>query len=177
MQARMLVERSVEDTLSLANFRVDAGLNITNNEDEIKNSYEYHSQAIETIGTRIIIAAFLKFIETYEEPVTKTKASSEVMIKRFLSLYRFQYYCKLPKEPEGEMGPPTQPFYDDMEENLIDLRSRMLITKMIKMVEKNGDAQGLRAMKLVIVPIFLNSKKTQISKYKCFGRFGDDILP
>ena len=165
MQARMLVERSVEDTLSLANFRVDAGLNITSNEDDIKNSYEYHSQAIEMIGSMIIIAAFKEFIKTHDEPVAKTKLSSETMIVRFLDEFRFQYYCKLPREPDGEMGPPLQPFFDDMEENLVVLGSRMLITKMIKMAEKNGYAKGLRAMKLVMVPIFLNSKKTQNSKY------------
>ena len=61
-------------------------------------------------------------------------ASSESatgLITRFMDKFRIQYFLK-----RGLMPPP---YYDDADENAIDLINRVLVAKMMKRAVKNGD--------------------------------------
>ena len=167
-RARMLLDRSVEDKLSLANIQLVVGVDITNDEDKIKNSFELHRQVEEAIADQAIIAAFREHKKDLQTPEIKNKLAAENLISEFLEKFQIRYFAKMPKENNIEMLPPLCPFYDDLEENTVDLASRGLLSKMVRVAEKNGDGQGLRAVKFALIPYFLNKKNVQDSKYALY---------
>ena len=71
-----------------------------------------------------------------------------------------QYHLK-----RGQMPPP---YYDDVEENAIDIINRVLLANMLKRAVKNGDGEGIRALKLVCIPFFLGRDEKQNSKYAMY---------
>ena len=165
---RMQVERSATDKMSLANIRLVVGVSITSDEDQIRKDFEVHRQVLEAFTKHSIMSAFKEHKASIEQPEMKNKLAAETIIQEFLERCRLRYYAKMPSEDNGEMPPPPTPFYDDMEENVVDLASSGLMAMLVRKAEKTADGRGLRAVKLALIPYFLNKKNIQDSKYALY---------
>ena len=134
---------------------------------------------VEKVGELLLVEMFQQFIKTEADQahkaVDETESEQELaaetdpesfekaykLMVKFMDSCRIQYYFK------RNVVMPA-PFYDDLEENSVDLINRMLITKMLKRAVKVGDGVGIRAMKLSLVPFFLARADKQISKYALY---------
>ena len=87
---------------------------------------------------------------SYEEAAT--------LIQDFFQHFRISYFFR-----RNQNMPP--PYYDDKEENATDLLNIFLTNMMMKQAIKNGDAVGIRALKLALIPFFLAKNDKQTSKY------------
>ena len=160
--AGMKSEVNVEDTLSLGYFKTTLGLHhITNNPDIIKKdgNFEHHSQFCEDIGSELLIEAFKTFVDKAEAPIEKTQDAAVKFILDFLNTMDIKYYYDPENCEEKKVN-------DDMMSSCKDNASRSLISLVLKSVEHEGDGLGLRALRTVMIPYFLNRKiEIQDSKY------------
>ena len=121
---------------------------------------------LEKVGELLLVDLFKEFIqkETNPDAIESSEKSFEMakeLIVAFMQKSRIQYHFK-----RNVIMPP--PYYDDLEENSIDLINRMLMSKMMKKAVKVGDGVGIRAMKLALVPFFLARADKQNSKYALY---------
>ena len=142
--------------------------------------YEAHNQVVEQVGELLLVDMFKEFLKTEAKqtnrPVNETDGDKEAaetdsnkdsyekankLMMKFMNSCRVQYYLK------RNLIMPA-PYYDDLEENSVDLINRMLITKMMKRAVKVGDGVAIRAMKLSLVPFFLARADKQNSKYALY---------
>jgi hypothetical protein len=155
-------EVNVEDTLSLGNFKTTLGFHhITNNPDAIKRdgNFEYHSQFCEDVGSELLIEAFKTFVAKYDEDIDKTEDGGVKLILEYLKRSDIKYYY----DPENynEIG-----VHDDMMSSCKDNAARTVMSLVLDSVEHEGDGLGLRAVRTVLIPYFLNRKEDhQDSKY------------
>ena len=160
--AGMKAEVNVDDVLSLGYFKTVLGLqNISNSPDVIKKdgNYEYHSQFCEEIGTELLIGAFKTFADKSGEPVEKTEKAAVKFILDFLEEVDIKYHY----DPENI---EEKDLYDDMMTSCKDNAARTVISLVLNSVEHEGDGLGLRALRTVMIPYFLNKKENvQDSKY------------
>jgi hypothetical protein len=152
---------NIEDELSLGYFRTVLGLNkITNKADTIKRcgEFERHDQFLLEIGKEILIDAFKTFLSTNEDPVIKTADGAKSLILRFLSDSDIKYFYD--KENYDEKHK-----FDDVLSNCRDLAGRTVLSLVADKVEHEGDGPGIRAVRIAMIPYFLNKKIIQSSKY------------
>ena len=127
--------------------------------------FEAHNQVLEKVGELLLVDLFNEYIKKEDPHTTKARGESfeeaNSLILGFMDKTRIQYYFK-----RNVIMPP--PYYDDLEENCIDLVNRMLMSKMLKKAVKVGDGVGIRAMKLALVPFFLARADKQNSKYALY---------
>ena len=168
VKAGMKSEVNVEDIISLGYFKTTLGLHhITNNPDVIKKdgNYECHSQFCDDIGSELLIEAFKTFVENesfkeiYEDPIEKTEETAVTLLLDFLKTMDIKYYY----DPESF---EEKNVHDDMMSSAKDNAARTLISLVLNSVEHHGDGLGLRALRTVMMPYFLNRKAgVQDSKY------------
>ena len=160
--AGMKQEVNVDDTLSLGFFKTIMGLShISNQPDFIKKdgNFEAHSQFCEDIGKEMLIEAFKTYIKNPDCPIVKSETGSVNFMLGFLKYMKIDFFFDPNKEEDEEV-------FDDMEEACRDMASRTLISMVLKTVEHEADGLGLRAVRTVMIPYFLNRKEeTQDSKY------------
>ena len=127
--------------------------------------YEAHNQVLEKVGELLLIDLFNEYIKKEDSDTTQARGESfeeaNRLILGFMEKTRIQYHFK-----RNVIMPP--PYYDDLEENSIDLVNRMLMSRMMKKAVKVGDGVGIRAMKLALVPFFLARADRQNSKYALY---------
>ena len=162
MGAGMKSEVNVEDTLSLGYFKTTLGLNhITNNPDAIKRdgNFEYHSQFCDDVGTELLIEAFKTFIDKYNDDIDKTEDGAVQLILELLKTSDLKYYYDPDNYEELDV-------HDDMLSSCKDNAARTIISLVLDSVEHEADGMGLRALRTVMIPYFLNRKENlQDSKY------------
>jgi hypothetical protein len=155
-------EVNVEDTLSLAYFKTTLGFNhITNNPDAIKRdgNFEYHAQFCEDVGSELLIESFKTFLDNYDEDIDQTEDGAVKLILEFLKSSDIKYFYDPENYEEVDV-------YDDMMSSCKDNCSRTVISLVLDSVEHEGDGLGLRAVRTVLIPYFLNRKEDlQDSKY------------
>ena len=155
-------EVNVEDTLSLAYFKTTLGFNhITNNPDAIKRdgNFEYHAQFCEDVGSELLIESFKTFLAKYDEDIDQTEDGAVKLILEFLKSSDIKYFY----DPENYEEVYV---HDDMMSSCKDNCSRTVISLVLDSVEHEGDGLGLRAVRTVLIPYFLNRKEDlQDSKY------------
>ena len=160
--AGMKSEVNVEDSLSLGYFKTVLGLHhISNQPDVIKRSgnFEHHSQFCEDIGTEILIEAFKTYLDEMEDSVEHTEDGAVKLILDFLKNMDIKYFF----DPDNneELG-----VHDDMMSSCKDTAGRTVVSLVLDSVEHEGDGLGLRAVRTVMIPYFLNRKENiQDSKY------------
>ena len=170
--AGMKSEVNVEDTLSLGYFKTTLGVHhITNNPDAIKRdgNFECHSQFCEDIGTELLIEAFKTFLVKFEDHIDKTENGAVELIHKFLETMDIKFYYDPDNYEELNV-------HDDMMSSCKDNAGRTVISLVQNSVEHEGDGLGLRALRTVMIPYFLNRKEDlQDSKYAprlLFNRIG-----
>ena len=154
---------NVDDILSLGFFRTILGLNnISNEADFIKKdgNYEAHAQFCDEVGTELLIEAFNTYAGKKNfSGVSKTEQFGVQLILNFLDKSGIQFYFD-PKKTED----PVE--FDDMLAACRDNAGRTVLSLVLKAVEKEADGLGLRALRTVMIPYFLNRKENvQDSKY------------
>ena len=155
----------MEDTLSLGFFKTTLGFHhITNNPDAIKRAgnYEYHAQFCEDIGKELLIEAFKTFVDENEDPITKTLEGAVSLLVKFLKISDIKYHYDPDSVEEIKV-------HDDMMSSCKDNATRSLLSLVLSSVEHEADGLGLRAIRLVLIPYFLN-KKSQIQDSKYAAR-------
>ena len=159
----MKSEVNVEDTLSLGYFKTILGLNhITNQPDVIKKdgNYEAHFQFCEDIGQEFLIEAFKEYVKISEPNIVRTKEKAKDLLLSFLDTTGIQYHYNPDKTDDNQEA------FDDILTSCKDIASRTLVSMVLKSVEHEADGLGLRAVRTVMIPYFLNRKEeVQDSKY------------
>ena len=162
MVAGMKNEVNVEDLLSLGYFKTILGLHhISNNPSVIKKdgNFEHHAQFCEEIGKALLVEAFKTFSTQVEDTIEQTKANAVNIILKFLDFMDIKYYY----DPENN---EERQVHDDMMSSCRDLAGRTVISLVLDSVEHEGDGVGLRSLRTVMIPYFLNRKaEVQDSKY------------
>ena len=160
--AGMKTEVNVEDSLSLGFFKTTLGLNhISNNPDIIKRAgnFEYHIQFCEDVGTELLIEAFKTFMEEQNPAFEKSEEGAVKLLLEFLRSSDLKYYYDPDSYEELHV-------HDDMMSACKDNASRALMSLVLSSVEHESDGLGLRAVRLAMIPYFLNRKQDhQDSKY------------
>ena len=153
---------NVEDLLSMGYFKTTLGFHhITNSPDAIKRdgNFEYHSQFCEDIGVELLVEAFKEFTAKHEVDTEKTEEGAVQLILEFLKKTDIKYFYDPLNYEEASV-------HDDMMTSCKDNLARAVISLVLDSVEHEGDGMGLRAVRTVLIPYFLNRKENyQDSKY------------
>ena len=149
--------------LSLGFFRTVLGLNhISNEADFIKKdgNYEAHAQFSDEVGTELLLEAFETYVGQKDfVSASKTEKLGVELILDFLAKSGIKFYFD-PKMTED----PVE--FDDMLAACRDNAGRTVLSLVLKAVEHEADGLGLRALRTVMIPYFLNRKdNVQDSKY------------
>ena len=161
LECGMPTEVNVDDELSLGYFRTYLGLNqITNKADNIKRcgEFEKHDQFLLEVGKEILIDAFKTFLRDNTASIVKTTAGAISLILRFLSESDIKYFY----DPENF---DEKVKFDDVLSACRDTAGRTFLALVADKVEHEGDGMGVRAVRKVMIPYFLNKKIAQTSKY------------
>ena len=156
-------EVNVEDTLSLGYFKTALGFNHISNVPEVikkDGNFEYHSQFCEDVGVELLIEAFKEFaaLNLNNDDIEETEECAVELILDFLKKMDIQYFYD--PDYEETLG------VDDMMKSCKDNLARTIISLIQDSVEREGDGKGLRALRTVMIPYFLNRKEDlQDSKY------------
>ena len=154
-------EVNIEDELSLGWFRTELGLNqISNKEDKIKKcgQYEYHDQFCLDIGSALLISAFETFLNSTPSYPEHTAEGAKKFILEFLDVMDIKYFYDPSNYNEKD------PF-DNCLSACRDNAGRTVISLVSDAMEHEGDGLGLRAVRTVMIPYFLNRSLKQTSKY------------
>ena len=157
----MKTEVNLDDTLSLGWFRTILGLNnITNKEESIKRcgQFEYHDQFCLEIGSALLISAFKTFLKSAPSAPIKTREEAVQYLIEFLDFSDIKYYY-------DPLNYDERNYFDDCLSSCKENASRTLFSLVADNMEHEGDGLGLRAMRTIMIPYFLNKKKKQTSKY------------
>ena len=152
---------NVEDELSLGYFRTVLGLKqISNKAENIKRcgDFELHDQFLLEIGKEVLINAFQTFLSSNKEPLVKTEDGAKCLILRFLKESDIKYFYDIENFNEKEK-------FDDILSSCRDIAGRCVLSLVADKVEHEGDGLGIRAVRIGMIPYFLNKKLAQTSKY------------
>ena len=161
LECGMPTEVNIEDDISLGYFRTTLGLNrITNKAENIKRvgEFERHDNFLLEIGKEILINAFETFMETFKNPIVKTKEGARNLILKFLKETDIKYYY----DPENF---DETDHFDDVLSACKNNASRSVMSLVADHVEHEGDGLGIRAVRMAMIFYFLNKKLAQTSKY------------
>ena len=161
LECGMKNEVNLDDVLSLGWFRTILGLNnISNKEENIKRcgQFEYHDQFCLEIGSALLISAFKTFLKSEPSTPAKTHEGAVQFILEFLEFSDIKYFYDT--ENYDEKDP-----FDDCLSSCKENASRTVLSMVADVMEHEGDGLGLRGMRTIMIPYFLNKRKQQTSKY------------
>ena len=154
-------EVNLDDELSYGWFRTILGLtNISNKEDKIKRcgEFEFHDQYCVEIGSALLINAFQTFLNTAPPTPAKSKEGATKFILDFLDVSDIKYVYDPSNYNERD-------YFDDCLSACKDYSGRTILSLVADAMEHEGDGVGLRALRTVMIPYFLNRREKQTSKY------------
>ena len=160
--AGMKNEVNVDDVLSLGYFKTTLGLHHLSNKPEVikkDGNFEHHSQFCEDVGKELLVEAFNTFVKNVDHPTEKSEEAAVKLILEFLKEMDIKYYYDPSNYEEKEV-------HDSMMSSCRDNAARTVVSLVLDAVEHEGDGKGLRAVRTVMIPYFLNRKvNVQDSKY------------
>ena len=146
---------SVNDTLSLAWFRLLLPHfdHISNEEHKIKKPslYEANKQFGDVIGDCFLVEMLKSSIYESCEKIDETEEGAEQLFERILEQKKIRLFFR----PEA---PSQDQFYDSVDLNAAEMASRRLLGRVLKQAERQGDANALHALRIILVAFFFNAK-------------------
>ena len=132
--------------------------------------FEKHDQLIMEVSTQYLINAMTNFEKKHPEALNSVTdgASAEAFVLYFLEESEINFYFKKTEVEEDKKG--DEPGVevkkaDDLITYARDMVSRLIISLMFDRFEKEEDPVGLRGIRRIMIPYFLNRKnKVQDSK-------------
>ena len=162
--ACMEKEKSLEDVCTMAFFKLHLKNknHISNLQDNIKESgkFEQHRQFLEGIGIEFFVEAVNTVLATMaakNESVEKSKEGAEAFFRKIIDETNIQTYYH----------PNATPFTDNQDDLFrygSNLASRVLLSLSMRQAEREGDAEGLMAIRIILVTYFYNASGNR-SKY------------
>ena len=161
-------ENNYDDKISLPWLTSLTNMKITNKTKEIKkndSSFERHDQSIAAVQTSYLVNMFDNFMVKHSElldDVTDTNSAVRFILDMFEDFNLSLFYD--PSRPVVEKMTGE----DDMFVYCQDMVTRFLLSLVFDTCEEEEDAEGLRALRRVMVSYFLAKSTKQDSKYASF---------
>ena len=132
--------------------------------------FERHDQLIMEVSTQYLINAMTNFEKKHPEALKSVTdgASAEDFVLYFLEESEINFYFKKTEVEEDKKGDEPGVEVKKADDLIIyarDMVSRLIISLMFDRFEKEEDPVGLRGIRRIMIPYFLNRKnKVQDSK-------------
>ena len=158
----MKTEQNHEDEGTLPWFATVLGFDFASNDaHKIKKQgmFEKHDQLFMNIGTQFLINALENFLKKNPASLLKVDSedSAEAFVLAFLKSSKIEFFFDV-NRAEDEQA-------DDLKTYCRDMCSRLVLSLIIDRCEKQEDPLGMRAIRRIMIPYFLNRKcKVQDSK-------------
>ena len=161
--ACMRDEDNIDDPLSLSHLKGWLGFDIiTNKDSKIKQSgnFEVHDQFINEIGMQFLTNAFENFLDANSEVINVVDSNgAQKLILDFLDQNEIRFLFDPDTSEELDK-------FDDLLTYCKDLAGRTVLSLVTDKMEAEGDALGLRGLRIGMICYFLNRKQDkQDSKY------------
>ena len=160
--ALMKDENNIDDVLTLSWFKGWLGMDIISNKDsKIKQTgnFEVHDQFINEIGIQFLCNAFKNFLKNSDNICVNDSAGAQKLILDFLDQSEIKFMFDPSNTEELDK-------FDDVLTYCKDLAGRTVLSLVTDKLESEGDALGLRSLRIVMISYFLNRKQDkQDSKY------------
>ena len=132
----------------------------SNQAENIKRcgEFEKHDQFVLAVGTEMLIIAFKFFMSKYTYPLEKTTLGAINLILKFLDVSDIKYFGNPQNFDEKDR-------FDDVLSSCRDICGRTVLSLVTDKTEHEGDGLGIRVVRRVMIPYFLNKKIVQSSKY------------
>ena len=162
-------EVNFDDKLTLSWLTEDCRMKVSNKAKDIKkndSSFEKHDQFIAAVQTSYLVNMFDNYMEENSKLLDEVKDTDSAVnfVLGMLEAFDIKLHYN-PSEPTLEKKKGE----DDMFVYCQDMVSRLLLSLVFDVCEEEGDAEGLRALRRVMVSYFLAKKpERQDSKYAAF---------
>ena len=110
------------------------------------------------IGSALLTNAFQTFLNSAPSTPAKSKEGATKFILEFLDFSDIKYVYDPSNYNERD-------YFDDCLSSCKDYSGRTIISLVADAMEHEGDGVGLRALRTVMIPYFLNRREKQTSKY------------
>ena len=160
-------EINYDDVLSLAWLTALTRMKVSNKEKDIKkndSSFERHDQFLTAVQSSYLVNMFDVYVERNPDKlndVTNTEEATKFILG-MLDEFNIQLFYD-PSRVESEV----KNCEDDLFKYCQDMVSRLLLSLVFDLCESEGDAEGLRALRRVMVCYFLAKKPER----KVIGRY------
>ena len=167
--ASMKREINFDDVLSLPWLAALTRMKVSNKGKEIKkndSSFERHDQFLAAVQTSYFVNLFDNFSEEQPEQLHCIKSMEDLVkfVLDMLSSYAIQLYYD-PTIQEADRSEDE----DDLFQYCQEMVARFLLSEAFDIFEEEGDAEGLRTLRRVMVSYFLAQKPDRLdSKYASF---------
>ena len=162
-------EINFDDKISLPWLAALTRMKVTNKAKEIKkndSSFERHDQFLAEVQTSYLVNMFDNYLVQNKDKLeaVDNKESAVSFVWSMLDAFNIQlFYDPNKQEQEKQKGE------DDMFMYCKDMVTRFLLSLAFDVCEEEGDAEGLRALRRIMVSYFLAKKpERQDSKYAAF---------
>ena len=162
-------EINFDDKISLPWLTALTRMKVTNKAKEIKkndSSFERHDQFLAEVQTSYLVNMFDNYLEKNKDKLeaVNDKEASVAFVWGMLDAFNIQLFYDPSKQEQGR-----QKGEDDMFIYCKDMVTRFLLSLAFDVCEEEGDAEGLRALRRIMVSYFLAKKpERQDSKYAAF---------
>ena len=160
----MKTEQNHEDEGTLPWFATVLGLDFASNDPhKIKKQgqFEKHDQLFMNLGTQFLINALENYLLENPTSVQKidSEGSAEAFVLQFLEHSKIEFFFRVDRTEDDKA--------DDIKTYCRDVCSRLVLSLIIDRCEKQEDPLGMRAIRRIMIPYFLNRKcKVQDSKVR-----------
>ena len=124
-----------------------------------QGKFEKHDQLFTELGTQYLINAFENYLSRFPDCllVVNSNQTAQKLVLEFLKDSKIEFYFSLSRAED--------PKADDLRTYCRDLVSRLVLSLLIDRCEKAEDPLGLRAIRRILIPYFLN-RKSQVQDSK-----------
>ena len=150
-------EKSLEDVCTMAFFKLHLKnkKHISNLQGNIKESgkFEQHRQFLEGIGTEFFIEAVNTVLATMAEQgekVERSKQGADEFFQRVIANTNIQTYYDTNARPFDDQ-------HDDLFKYGSNLASRVLLSLCMRQAEREGDAESLLSIRIILITYFYNA--------------------
>ena len=128
---------------------------------KIKKSgnFEKHDQLFTELGTQYLVNAFVNYMLRHPSCLLQVSSSetAQKLVLDFLKASKIEFYFQLNRSEDENS--------DDLLTYCRDFCSRLVLSLVIDRCEKAEDPLGLRAIRRILIPYFLN-RKSQVQDSK-----------
>ena len=158
----MKSEQNLDDEGTLGYIAAILGLAFASNDPQkIKKqgNFEKHDQLFMDLATQYLVNALENYLSLHPASllVVDSEASAEQFVLEFLAFSKIEFFFKVDRTEDDDA--------DDMLTYCRDCCSRLVLSLMIDRAEKQEDPVGLRGIRRIMIPYFLN-RKSQVQDSK-----------